>query len=527
MKSKSQLTLLIVLIIFSFSIRVWHLDKNPAGFFCDEASTGIDAQNILQSGRDRHGDFLPLFFKGFNFDNVSPFQVYLTVPFVALFGMSETSVRLAPVFWSTVEILIFFFFLKEFIPSTIAIIGSLILSISPWHYHISRTNMGDYYAWTLFTLLSGLFLVKSIKTQRTIFFVLTALSMALATYAYTPARLVTPLLFSFIVVIFIIKRSFKNAVTMIIVYGFIILPFFHFHLTDPHSFQRIRYTMGIDIKGGGKSTTNLDTQRDVWKKYKAHYSDLFLFQKGDVDFPGQSIRRHSIAGIGLLHHYQKVLILFGLGFLLKGIFDKKIEYYYVLFLLIIFPVPDSLTKDVVTPFATRSYLGVLPMHMLTAFGIYWIYALLKKISNRKLRNLSLSTGGVVLISTIFISFAVLTRAFQNSPLTTSDYWGWQYGPKYVVAYFISQRNNYDELYMTGMFNEPWIFLKFYDIEGKCTKCFIGGQNQLNTLKKQLFALTAEEYASLKDASFNIRKIIYYPNGKEAFYIGEFSIINKI
>lgn len=88
----------LLILLFSFLLYYWKLSNNPAGFFADEASVGIDAMSILKSGTDRHGEFLPLFFQGFSFDNVSPYQVYLTVPFIGLFGLNEMAVRLTPVF---------------------------------------------------------------------------------------------------------------------------------------------------------------------------------------------------------------------------------------------------------------------------------------------------------------------------------------------------------------------------------------------------------------------------------------------
>src|SRR3712207_4245123 len=97
--ANSYLFLILLLIFF---LKIQHLSNNPAGFFADEASVGFDAYKLLTTGADRNEDKFPLFFKGFNFDNVSPYHVYLTIPFIAIWGLSEFSVRFAPVFWSTI-----------------------------------------------------------------------------------------------------------------------------------------------------------------------------------------------------------------------------------------------------------------------------------------------------------------------------------------------------------------------------------------------------------------------------------------
>lgn len=526
MKKNAKINLCLILILFfSFLIRFWQLDTNPAGFFCDEASMGIDALSILKTGRDHHGEFLPLFFKGFNYDNTSPFQVYLTVPFVGLFGLNERAVRIVPVFWSTIELFIFFLLLREFIPRSFALLGTFLLSISPWHFHLSRINMGDYYSWTLLTLTAFLFLTKAFKQKENKHFLLATLFLGLASYSYTPARLTTPLLFGLTILLLLAKKYFRTTFLMALFYGLILLPFVRFHLTDPHSFQRIKDTMGIDIKN--KVVINQPKENfsaHFFSKYLLHYSNAFLFEKGDADFPGQFIRRHSIASLGLLYPYQKLLILLGLGWTVREIFRKRnISLIFVLFLFFLFPLADSLTNDK-TPFATRSYLGVLPLHILIAFGIYGIFEV---FSNRPLKSRVIQIAlSALLFFLILQSFSTLLYHFKINPLTTSDFWGWQYGPREIMKYFLSTKNSYDELYMSGEFNGAEIFPKFYDPGNRCeNKCQVGDFWRepaiYNPQRRQLFSLS-QEYLnnSIFKNNFLIKHFLYYPNGKIAFLIGE-------
>lgn len=516
--------LIITILLFSFTFKVCQLEANPAGFFADEASVGLDALNILKTGRDRHGEFLPLFFRGFNFDNVSPYQVYLTVPAVALFGLSEKVVRVVPVFWSVAELFCFYLLLKEFLPASFALLGTFLLSISPWHFHLSRINVGDYYSWTLLTLLGYLFLVKALKQRKCSWFLLCALFLGLASYSYTPSRLTTPLLFGLTLLLVFLKKYFRVAVLMVFLYTLVLIPFLHFHLTNPRSFQRMKDTTGFDPTGGqvlGQPKGNF--YRSFLTKYALHFSDTFLFQKGDADFPGQFIRRHSISGLGLLYPYQKWLILAGLGWLFFQILAKKdSRFVFILFLLLLFPLADSLTEEK-TPFATRSYLGVFPFHLLIIFGVYAAYLLLRRFGKPLF-------AGLVIFS--FISLSIISsglslfKHFQANPLSTSDYWGWQYGPKEIMTYFLRVENSYDELYMSGEYNAPEIFLKFYDLGGVCTgKCKIGdffrNPEIVSSKRRQLFALSPEYLNnSSLGQRFSTMETVYYPNKQIAFLIGE-------
>lgn len=527
-----HIAILILIVLLSFFMKVQNLGTNPAGFFADEASVGYDALLLLQTGKDHNGDLLPLFFKGFNSDNVSPYHVYLTVPFVGIFGLNETAVRLAPVFFSLIELIFFYLFLKELIPKSYALMGTLLLSISPWHFHLSRINFGDFYSWTLLTILSYYYLVLGFKHQKVNFFIISAAFFSLTTYSYTPARLITPILFGLIISVFLINKHFKVFFQMFSVYLIILIPFIYFHLSDPHSFQRIKDTMGIDIKKGVDiknqktlSQINGDFPTYFLEKYFLHYSDDFLFEKGDTDFPSQFIRRHSISGLGLLYSYQKWLVVAGLIWLtIKLLKTKRYELLFVIFLFLIFPLADSPTTGIV-PFATRSYLGILPFHILIVFGIYGIYQffLALNILKRNYINFLVFTSCLLIaISSLFI----LINNFNYNPKTTSDFWGWQYGPREIMKYFLSEKENYDDLYMSGEFNAGHIFLKFYDPENTCqNKCKIGDFYRepqiVNSSKHQLFSLSPE-YLSKSNYSqdFKVLKTIYYPNGKFAFIIGE-------
>lgn len=512
--------LLFIIIVFSFIFRLNALTTNPAGFFCDEASVGYDAYHILQTGKDRHNEFLPLFFKGFNYDNVSPYHVYLTVPFIALFGLNETAVRLTPVFWSIVELIVFYLLLRNLIPNWFALIGTTLLSLSPWHFHISRINMGDFYSWTLLTLIGYYFLIRAFHNNQTKFFIFSSILFGFATYSYTPARLITPVLFFCILLILFFKKNLKFVIILGIIYTTVLIPFVYFHVTDPHSFQRIKDTMGIDIKKQSQLNNNTISLSDITNKYISHYSATFLFEKGDADFPGQFIFRHSIPRLGLLYPYQAFFITVGLLFVTISIVKKrKIELLPIIILFLIFPLGDSLTKDK-TPFATRSYLGVLPFHILIAFGVFGCYLyLLESFTYVKKIYIKKIYIGIIIILLINSFFQLITH-FKAAPQYNSDFWGWQYGPKYIISYFVENESKYDKLYMIPEFNAPDIFFKFYAPNG-CRKCGLGTPDTVyDPNSKQLFALTPKYLLEHPSYQFKTLKTIYYPNKNIAFQIGE-------
>ncbi len=72
--------------------------------------------------------------------------------------------------------------------------------------------------------------------------------------------------------------------------------------------------------------------------------------------------------------------------------------------------------------------------------------------------------------------------------------------------------------MTGSFNAPYIFLKFYS-PLNCQKCKIGDLRNVNLRRRQLFALRPEEIPFTK-GEIIIKKEIFYPNQKLAFIVFE-------
>jgi Dolichyl-phosphate-mannose-protein mannosyltransferase len=565
-----------VVLAFSFSVKVWQLDQNPAGFFTDEAGIGYDAYLIGKTGADRYEEHWPLFFRGYACDGVSPYAVYLTTPFVRLLGLTEWSVRLTSVVGSTAELVIFYLLLCQFMPRFHALLGTLLLSISPWHFHLSRVSMDAYYTWPLMTALSYLFFVKgssnpllakggagggrgavaiatspgpcSVRRRtflpiarwmpgswfsggRAGYYALAALCFGLTSYSYTPARMVTPLLFAVALLLVLFRRGVKVAALMAVVFLGTLTPALHYYLTNPCASGRFTATTGVslgpeDLKHPRALFEKLRPQIQSWQqlghtrvvaKYLAHFNSDFLFEKGDATYPGQAIQRHSIAHLGLLYPYQKWLMLAGMLWLLLAMAGQgRWELALVPAMVLLSPVPDSLTTDG-TPFCTRSYLGVLPAHLLIAFGIDLVALCCWRLRPASIRRPAYVLGVAGLVLLIALSFQTLVRRFLENPLYTSGYWGWQAGPREVMRYFIPRNGEYDELILSGMFNLPHIFLKFYDLEGRCPHCQIGDLSSYDPRKKQLFALRPHE--SNPRTGHKVRlSSVYYPDGKVAFEI---------
>jgi 4-amino-4-deoxy-L-arabinose transferase-like glycosyltransferase len=99
---KYWFSLAIILIsIFSFSIRLYKVTESPPAPYWEEVALGYDAYSILKTGKDHHGNPWPVVaFESFG-DWKPTGYFYALVPFIAIFDLSVLAIRLPSVFAGT------------------------------------------------------------------------------------------------------------------------------------------------------------------------------------------------------------------------------------------------------------------------------------------------------------------------------------------------------------------------------------------------------------------------------------------
>src|SRR3989304_8783311 len=132
--------LLAVIVFLAFFLRFYKVTRVPPSLNWDEASIGYNAYSILKTGRDEWGEFLPLHFKSYGEYKV-PGQIYASIPGIAVFGLNELGVRITPVIYGTLTVLMLYFLAKALMAKEApALIASLLLAISPWHIQLTRAS---------------------------------------------------------------------------------------------------------------------------------------------------------------------------------------------------------------------------------------------------------------------------------------------------------------------------------------------------------------------------------------------------
>lgn len=453
--------ILIIALILGFYLRFHNFAVFPNGLTWDEAALGYNAFSILKTGRDEFGKFLPIIFKSFG-DYKPGLYVYLAVPTIAIFGLTEFAVRLPSVLFGTLAIFGVYLFVKELLEkekraNLIASFSALALAISPWHVMFSRGAWEVNVFCTL--LLFGLYyLLRFIKGKSSI---LPAILFACASLVcYQAAKFLTPANY-LLIIIFYWKDFWKNFFNTVktklgLVYvglSIVFIIWFAIGFIFGSAGNRLTslsiFTYKPGISQDTKNTDNgnpitlalfhnqtlLSTQL-VISRYTYNFSPEVLFYEGKIT----TIRGHIPEG-GMLNPLEFIWLVGGLIYLAQNIKDRNSK--LLIAILLVAPIPASLT---LAEFSTvRALFETIPLAIISGLGMYFFW--------------KLSKSAFVIISLIYsVTFLyIFNLYFVNAPaIIASEF---NYGYKQAIEFY----NKYPgkRLVMTDVLGQPYIYYLFY------------------------------------------------------------------
>lgn len=493
------------MLIVAAAIRIWNLSSNPPGFFVDEAAVGYNAYTLLHTLTDEHGKLLPLFFNTVGHYK-GPLEVYMVVPFVALFGLTEFAVRATSVFFSMLTILVFYFLGKRIGGKAAALLLVFVFAFAPWSIHLSRTGFTAQQIYLFFLTFSLYFFIRIFTHRTTSDVLLFAFINALGAYSYFPARVVFPLIF--VVCMMLVRIRFKklrrSSVYAGIVFICALFPLV-LHTASGEGLSRWRQVQ--------LGTKKVSVQK-VIRSYLLHFSPEFLFIRGDAGL--QPIVRHSVKGAGQLYYWQALFIIVGVWYLWR---KNRIFLSIIILLLLVYPLPSSLTSDA-TPQATRAITGLVPFSLLSGIGVWEGYKILK-------RSVLWRTFFVFILSGIMLfELSRFVLLLSSYPSYAAGYWGWQYGFGKALNRAGRYEQEYETVFITNRFNYPDMLLQFYNVRTACRACRImSNPLYIEKNKKWLYIIRHDDLIDAKylypDLRFKTVETIYAPNNKAELFIGVF------
>ena len=560
MKKITIYILLIIAVLLAILTRFYKLGVAPKGLYLDEAGQGYSAYSILKTGKDEFGKSFPIVFRSFN-DFKTPVYIYLVVPLIPLFGLTAFTVRFPSFFFSILTIPLLYLLIKELINSTsqkikidkkttdlVAIISSLLLSISPWHILFGRTNFECNVA--LFFYLFGVYLFfKSLKKPKLL--IASALSFAIAIPAYHAQRIITPLT---LIALFIKYRKtvldtkhIKSFIIGILVGIIVCLPTvlvaftpgFLARASGLNIFSHNKYLpAGYNLTYTGIfnwfiNNSFLLSLKEFLSLYFSYLLPRNMFILGDYG------PRSSFPQLSTFFLWQFPFYIYGIYLLIKNKQLGNLRW-FTIFLLLISPLPAAVTRD---PYSSiRSLQLVIPQTIIISIGLSSLVSrILKSKTFTKIVFFGFSIFLVIYsLGKLYSSVVILNEYYRANE--------WNYGWEEVVNEIKILNPEYS-IVVDSARSEPYIqilfYLKFDPIVYQKDNTFISLNeyytnmernseikignittrtiNWKNDLAKKQYLIGDELAISLDQIereNLTLIKEVKYPDGKCAFRIVE-------
>lgn len=150
-----ELWLVIFLIIITAALRLYQFPSVPAGLNQDEIAANYEAYSLLTNHTDRWGNVFPAYFSAWG-SGQNVLYSYLSIPFVALFGMTPVSARIVAVLFGIAAVPLLYATVRIWFGRKVAFLATFTLALSPWHILLSR--------WGLESNLLPVFILMGVAT---------------------------------------------------------------------------------------------------------------------------------------------------------------------------------------------------------------------------------------------------------------------------------------------------------------------------------------------------------------------------
>ncbi len=427
--------LLLGVVILGFFLRVIFFNVSPLSLYGDELTITLDAYSLLKTGHDQLGNLLPLTFQ--MGAGRPPGYVYLSIPFIALFGPTPLGVRGLSILSGIGIILLGYFISKKLFSKNIGLITAGLLAVSPWDISLSRGGFEAHLA--LFFVLLGTYLfIKA--SEKPSLYILSALNFGLTLHTYPTYKVTLPL-FLLLLLWFCGTRVLvkgRKYFTVGVIVLFILAAAVLSQTFIGNSENRF-FSINVLSQEGLRSTIEqkLNLERSITQlpqsfaklfhnkpieyvkvlgeNYLQNFSVDFLFIHGDRN------PRHNMATMGEFYFAEIVLILIGL---ISFWYKKRRVILFLIIWVILAPIPTAIID---LPHALRSAFMFPPLTILSSLGLATL------INNRN--KLLVPVSIIFLIQLVFF----LQKIYFLAPIEYNHFWSY---PAKVASLYAQDNRGY-------------------------------------------------------------------------------------
>lgn len=441
---KSNIKVLVILVAtITILTRFLNLDSIPPHLSNDEISIAYDAYSVLRTMRDEHNHFLPLSFQSHN-TYKAPLTIYLTIPFVAIFGNTDFAARVPSAVFGSLTVLTLGLLVFELTKNkSLSLLSPFVLSISPIHILTSRMAYEANIA--LFFLLLGSYLFfLSLNKNNIIVIILSFVSFALSLYGYHTEWIFTPFIIG--ILLFFNRKNIvrkPNYLIGILIFVILVTPLFldflnNLHTTTRASTENILKDPSLIIKL--ESPNFFFWQKlafvlqAILEKYSSYFNLSYLFFTGYNLLPqGDPFQ------VGIFLFPFLPFFMFGIT-KVPLLFKEKSKFIYTL--LITSPIVASLTSG---PQSTsRNLVSIIPISIISAAGIFVCFKSVKIIWK------------IVFIIILTVSLLYFLAIFYyHFPRDHAE--GFQYGYEQIALFIKPRYRNFKKIIIDPRFGPGNIY----------------------------------------------------------------------
>lgn len=442
-----------LILIFAIFIRLFQLNKFPVSLNWDEISHGYNAFSVLETGKDQWGT-TPIFnFRAYG-DYPTTLNLYLTIPFIKIFGLNEWSTRL-PNALCGILIVIFSYLITEslFKKKTISLMTMFLAAISPWTFFTSRAVYQSTVA-QAFLLIGIYFLINFLFNKKhTLFISLFFLNLSM--YAYHNTRIFVPIFLFIVFIIFFqqFKKSFPALILGCLLFIPVLLSLFNSESRARSAWVSVLNPTAINIINenrrvfsGSPLLAKIIYNKVTYTVPLLVKNTINLFNPLPLFFQGSKQYQFNVVNHGLLFLITLPFFYYGLFiFIKKSKTDNK--YLFLLLWYLIGLIPSIITTG---DFPTLRLFLIIPLPFIAI-------ALSTETFLKTYKNI---TVYYLLITVYLFSFGYYLHIYTTS-YTKNYSQSWQYGYKEISQYVKENYHQYDQIIITKKYGEPHEFLLFY------------------------------------------------------------------
>ena len=441
---------LLIIATLATVLRVARLTDVPPGFFCDEAGNGYNSFLLLTTGRDENHELLPLYVWSFGVAYKNPVFIYASTLPIALFGLSEFSVRLTSALFGVLAVLGIGLLGRLAFGAAGGLIAALLLTVVPWHLHFSRIAF-ELIAFPAVFLFAFAALVAGVH-GRPRWLLAAGPLFSLCFYTYGPAKMFVPL-FALGAVLVYARRLWavrRWAALGLLLAALAAAPVVAFDIA--HRDRSGQYFSRTTTLNAAQPVA--ENAARVWDQYARFFSRSFLFERGDP------LLRHAVPGFGEL--YWCMLPLLALG-ALWCLWPRHPEGKLFLWWLVLYPMAPALMNE--APSASRGIIGVAAFCVIAAAGAVAVLETIRRVLPWPRVALAVQVAAV---AALVVALADEARRYAQAYTTSYRQIAaaeFQYGYREAIEFMEARRDQYQLLLMTAnRVNQPQIFAGFYNAE---------------------------------------------------------------